>query len=329
MNKKIIAVLLAAAMCLAMAGCGQTGGDSGTNGGADNTTAAASADTDSGNGSAEAAGSSSSEQLSSEEEQDYELRTITVDNDGSKIWGQAYIPNKGGSRFPLLIFSHGIGNSYRSGRPYAQALVKEGYAVYVFDFRSGGYGKNKSDEIDPAAGHNIGMSLRTEVSDLDAVVDAADDWDFVDDDQISLIGESQGGVVTALEAADEPDDFKSVILLYPAFSIEDDIHERFSSESGVPESFMMFGWVTVGRKYATDIWDMDTYKEIDKYKGPVLLLHGTKDSTVDVSYSDRAAKVYDDVEYHRIEGSEHGFRDQYFDEAEGYIDKFLEKNMPA
>ncbi len=62
------------------------------------------------------------------------------------------------------------------------------------------------------------MSAMTEVSDLEAVIEAAKDWDFVDSSAIVAVGESQGGCVSAVYAADHADELAGLVLLYPALS---------------------------------------------------------------------------------------------------------------
>lgn len=47
------------------------------------------------------------------------------------------------------------------------------------------------------------MSVITETGDLNAVIEQVKNWDWVDKENIFLIGESQGGCVSALVAAKE------------------------------------------------------------------------------------------------------------------------------
>ena len=44
----------------------------------------------------------------------YNEETITVDYNGQKIWGAAYIPEKDLDKYPLVICSHGLGGDYTS-----------------------------------------------------------------------------------------------------------------------------------------------------------------------------------------------------------------------
>ena len=49
----------------------------------------------------------------------YREETITVDYNGQKIWGVAYIPELDKEMYPLVICSHGLGGSYTSCMEYA------------------------------------------------------------------------------------------------------------------------------------------------------------------------------------------------------------------
>lgn len=56
----------------------------------------------------------------------------------------------------------------------------------------------------------------------------------------------------------------------------------------------------------------------------MLIVHGDADSTVGVSYSERAAQSYADAELRIIEGVGHGFSGAAFGEACGYILAYLD-----
>ena len=63
------------------------------------------------------------------------------------------------------------------------------------------------------------------------------------------------------------------------------------------------------------MWDYDVYSEIGNYNNPVLLMHGDADYIVPISYAERAAEVYPDVEYHVMPGAGHGFHGQAFEDS--------------
>ncbi len=247
---------------------------------------------------------------------DYHQQEIELENQGQHIYGIAYIPDTGENKVPLVICAHGLGGSYRSNAAYAEQLASHGIAAYCFDFRGGGGSRSEGDTTE--------MSVMTEVSDLEVIMEAASEWDFVDGNRIVLLGTSQGGITSAIAAARHTDRISGLVLMYPAFLVSDAIHEQFDSLEEVPDSFR-FNWITAGRPYVEDMWDYDVYEEIGNYTDKVLLLHGSADNIVPLSYSDRAAEVYEDVEYHVIDGAGHGFSGSAFEEAVRYIFDYLQQ----
>ena len=241
----------------------------------------------------------------------YRTEEIWCQHDGSRIYGIAYIPETPEEKKPLVIFSHELGNTHAAGIPYAERLAAAGYAAYTFDFCGGTVGGGSR-----SSGSNVGMSVLTEMADLEAVLETAATWDFVDPDRIVLLGGSQGGAVTALTGCRHSDRIAGMILMYPALNIPEDVHRQFGSPDRIPETYDMFGgWIRVGRNYAADVWDVDFYQELARYPGQVLLLHGDRDTAVDRSYSERAADVLPHAAYHVISGGGHEFSGTPFEEA--------------
>ena len=74
----------------------------------------------------------------------FETRELHVNNQGADIYGVAYIPEGAGERLPLIIMSHGLGGTADSMQAYAEAMAREGYAAYCYDFRGGGE-RSRSD----------------------------------------------------------------------------------------------------------------------------------------------------------------------------------------
>ncbi|BBF41555.1 flavodoxin [Lachnospiraceae bacterium KM106-2] len=253
--------------------------------------------------------------ISNNENYDYHMEEIWSENNGNRIYGQAYIPETE-EKIPLVIFSHELCNTHTAGIDYAEELASHGVATYTFDF-NGGSSRNQSD------GKTTEMSVMTEVSDLEAVMKDAKTWGFVDTSRIILLGGSQGGMVSAITAARHTDDLAGLVLLYPAFVIPDAIHNTFSSKDAIPGTFNFLGWIQVGRNYATDVWDYDVYSEIGSFDKDVLIIHGDRDYSVDLSYSERAKEAYENCELHVIKGAGHGFYGSSFDEAMDQIWEYL------
>jgi len=140
---------------------------------------------------------------------EYEIKEIKIKNGNDNIYGEAYIP-KVDKKVPLVIFSHELSHTYKSGVEYAKILATHNIATYTFDYRGGSY-FSKSD------GKTTEMSLLTEIDDLKCVIEASKSWNFVDKDKIILMGASLGGTVSALTAAIKNDEIFALILLYPGF----------------------------------------------------------------------------------------------------------------
>lgn len=234
----------------------------------------------------------------------FTTREIWVENEGQRIYGIAYIPTQS-KRSGLAIISHGLNCTHSSVEQTAETLARHGYAAYAFDFCGGSEYDSLSDGVPTE------MSVMTELSDLHAVMDAALQWDFVDPGKIVLVGESQGGLVSALCAAERPDEVAGLVLFYPAFMLPSEVQQYFWSEDEVPDEFEILGSdITVGANYVTDMWDFDVFDYIVDYERPVLIMHGTDDDDVDPADSEEAAELYEDCELVFFEGAGHGFEDE-------------------
>ena len=229
----------------------------------------------------------------------YTTQELYAERDGNRIYGVLYRPQDAVEKLSAIIFSHGFGGTYRVGIPYAQALAEKGYAVYCFDFCGGSY-SSQSD------GSPLDMSLRTEQADLEAVICMVQELDFIDADNLFLMGTSQGGAVSAVTAADHPDEIRGLILLYPAFIMAERANELFQSEEEIPDTYY-FMWMEVGHEYFASLLGYDIYADIVGYDRDVLLLHGDADTIVPLSASERALEAFPFALLEVLPGAGHGF----------------------
>lgn len=77
--------------------------------------------------------------------------------------------------------------------------------------------------------------------------------------------------------------------------IQDNGKSSYPSVDQIPERGSLFG-VPIGRNYYADVWDLEIYQEIAAFEKPVLIFHGTADSLVPLSYSERAEDSYKEAE---------------------------------
>ena len=141
-----------------------------------------------------------------------------------------------------------------------------------------------------------------------------------------LWGESQGGFVTAITAAQHNDDVGAIVLFYPAFCARDDIHKKYNSLDEMPEVIDMMGQ-KVGKVYYEKLFDFDAYEEAKKYVGPVLIVHGDADKTVNISYGIKASETYNNAKFISLHGEDHGFSAKGKIEATKEVYKFLCDNI--
>ena len=219
-----------------------------------------------------------------------------------KIRGYLLKPEPSG-KAPAVIVSHGYASSTRFTKKYAEYFAKAGYVTVYFDFCGSGKGKS--------CGKSTDMSVLTEKEDLSAVLDKLLTFNFVDSSKIILARCSQGGLVSALLAAERETDVDKLVLYYPALCIPDDARRGkmmgFQFEpANVPQTFSAL-FVELGAKYALDAQGLDPFKKICTYSKPVLICHGTADKVVALSYAQRAAKEYPHAKLFVAKGGDHGF----------------------
>lgn len=221
---------------------------------------------------------------------------------GSKIVrGTEYRPQ--GENLPIAIVSHGFMANRTSVLQYVRVLAEMGYVAYCFDFCGGCVRGGKSDGV------TTEMSVLTEVEDLKAVIGYTRSLPYTGD-QLILMGCSQGGLVSALTAADLQTVDK-LVLFYPALCIPDDaragrmMFAKFDP-ANIPEKIRC-GFMMLGGVYPRDVINMNPFEAIAPYTGPVRIVHGTKDKVVAPEYSIRAEKAYENADLVMIDKGAHGF----------------------
>ena len=253
-----------------------------------------------------------------------ERESFSCERDGLTIKGTVFLP-KGKTDCPIAVISHGFMANQMFSQIHAQNLAKMGYAAFCFDF-CGGTLVGSSD------GDSTDMSVLTETEDLKAVIEFAKEQSYTDENGLVLLGCSQGGFVSAIVAAEMKEDVDALILLYPALCIPDDARSgemmfaKFDPQN-VPETFWC-GPMKLGRRYVTDVIEMDPYEIIHQYTGKVLIIHGNQDKIVDISYAQRAVEAYTqagaEVELKVIDKGGHMFfRPSHAYKALGYIREFV------
>lgn len=220
-----------------------------------------------------------------------------------------------------VIVSHGFASNMMITAPYAKIFEDAGYVVILFDFCMSGSGIS--------GGKSKNMSVLTQCQNLMDVLDYARNLDIVDKNHITLCGCSQGGLVSALTAAEREHDIEQLIMYYPALCIPDDARRGCLigtkiDVNHIPDEF--FGlFVKLGKKYIMDAQSLDPYEQICTFKKPVLIIHGIEDKLVDISYSRKAGEKYSNAQLIEVHG-DHGFITKGFHAAKKATIQYLKNN---
>lgn len=229
---------------------------------------------------------------------------LSLTGEDEAIEGILYRPDTNQETYPTVILAHGFGGnySYITGN-LARELAKNGYAAYAFNFRN------------PDTRSMLNTSVLTEAATLNNVIDRLKAYSWVDTNNLYLLGESQGGFVASYVAAKREEnpaqqDIKKLVLYYPAFVLQDDAKSRnpgYQDPDYVWAETETIMGNQVSGMYSRDALSFDIYEVIAGYKKDVLIVHGTADSVVPLSYSERAAATYENATLKTIDGAGHGF----------------------
>jgi dipeptidyl aminopeptidase/acylaminoacyl peptidase len=190
--------------------------------------------------------------------------------DGLEIHGQLFKPKTQQGRAPAIVFMHGgpirqmlptwhYGYYYHNAYGLNQYLASRGYVVLSVNYRSGiGYGRAFRE-----ARHR-GPRGASEYQDIVAAGKYLRSRSDVDAKRIGLWGGSYGGYLTAMGLARDSDLFAAGV----------DLHGVHDWSRRVGDSPWATGeLVKLGR-------ESSPISSVDKWKSPVLLIHGDDDRNV-------------------------------------------------
>ena len=193
--------------------------------------------------------------------------------DGLEIHGQLFKPKNASGKMPALIFTHGgpprqmlLGwhymYYYHNSYAMNQYLASRGYMVLSVNYRSGiGYGR--AFRLAP----HRGARGASEYQDVVAGAKYLRSRDDVDQKRIGLWGGSYGGYLTALGLARNSDIFSAGVDFHG-------VHDWSIRVSGLPLQFSSPEQTRVARESSPN-------SSVDKWKSPVLLIHGDDDRNVE------------------------------------------------
>jgi pimeloyl-ACP methyl ester carboxylesterase len=240
--------------------------------------------------------------------------------DGIRLDAKLEMPENNQGSCPLAIVVHGLtGNKEEAHILAAAASLREcGVATLRVDMY--GHGKSDGDFVDHTLYKWVSNGLR--------VVDYVRGLDFVD--EIFCVGHSQGALLTILLAGMVPDHLAAIAPLSPAVSIIEIARTgRFFDvefdPDHVPDVFS-FHDKPISGNYIRVAQTIDVNRAIDAYAKPVLIVHGTEDTAVDVSFGIAVAKRYENAELVLVEGDDHCFH-RHLDKALDAVGDFFRRQL--
>jgi hypothetical protein len=202
---------------------------------------------------------------------------------------------------PCVILFHGFTGSKQESSflftKLSRRLEKEGIGAIRFDFS----GSGDSD------GEFQDMTFGGEVEEASAILHYARTLDWIDPNRISLLGFSMGGAVATQVAKRFPDQIEKLGLWAPAGLMNQKASIYYQPDRVRADGTVDLGGLLLGRAFYEELKDWDLFKGIDVFKGPVRILHGTKDETVPLEVGKRYLEIYENVSLIPISGANHVF----------------------
>lgn len=217
-----------------------------------------------------------------------EVRPLSFETRGLMLRGTAYVP-KSVAPGPTVVMCHGFtGNRIETGRLFvtlARQFVQVGLGVVAVD--RAGHGESDGEFFD--------TNITNDLADTHQTLDRIASFDFVDRDNLHLLGFSLGAVIASVVAAETSHSIRSLTLWSPAAVFAD--NARAGGLPGQPNPTQLedggfdFEGLRLGPRFREAAADFDPYRSATGYRGPVRILHGAQDF-IPVEYAERYRDVY-------------------------------------
>ncbi len=235
-------------------------------------------------------------------------------DDGIRLNAALELPPGHPERYPLVIVFHGFTGHMEERHILAvsRAIREAGFATLRVDL----YGHGKSD------GQFVKHTLYKWLTNALTVIDYARGLESVTD--LYLCGHSQGGLTAMLAGAMKHEAIRGLIPLSPALMILDGARTgnmlgQTFDPAHIPDLLPPWG---LDGNYLRVAQTIHAEEAIDRFHGPVLIVHGAQDETAPVEYAVRAAERYRNAELVIIPGETHCY-DYHLDQVTDAVRAWL------
>ncbi len=258
--------------------------------------------------------------------------TITVQSEGYALNGVLLKSRGDYGKYPAIIFLVGSGGTssystdYRNFVDYyfEQKLLNLGFAIVYFDKRG----------VESSEGVWYNTTFEQRALDAKNVALKVGGYDFIDENNIYLVGHSQGGWIAQIAVATWPDVFAGAISMAgPTYGVRkqiiDEYHSRFICDDNMSEEaalkkatrnvnrdlffISLLGW-TGNWKQLRIIRDFEAYEYIHSITKPFLFLFAENDELVNPKWAiEDLEKIFPGgpppfIETYTATGQNHSFR---------------------
>jgi len=212
-------------------------------------------------------------------------KTVEIESGKLRLRGMLHIPDNINGKVPIVIILHGLCGD-KMGPHFifvklSRLLEKVGIASIRFDFA--GSGESDGDFID--------MTVGSELKDTNNILNYVRTLDFVDNDNVGIVGLSMGGAVASMLAGNRKSEIKTMCLWAPAGNIDEIILDKHYI-AGNYEKFRRLGYLDIeglllGTGFVDNVKDLRIYEKASAYDKKSLIIHGKKDDVVLLSASQK------------------------------------------
>ena len=241
---------------------------------------------------------------------------MTIMDDGIRLSAVLETPAGAAGACPLVIILHGLTSAMN--RPHtlraAEAMREAGFATLRFDL----FGHGES------GGEFRRHTLYKWIANTMAVIDRMRALGYTD---LYLSGHSQGGLVAAVAGGMEADRIRGLILRAPAFMIPRGARDgnipgyRFDPDR-IPDEIPLGPGLVLEGNYIRVARTVNVEEAADRFRGPVLILHGDADDVVPLETVRPVADRYENGTLAVIPGESHHF-DKHPEEMANLIRNFM------
>ena len=206
----------------------------------------------------------------------------------------------------IVVLCHGIRGNKTERKSFdklVKYLAENKYNSFRFDFRAHG----------ESTGNDYEMTITKEIEDLNMTLNFLNNRGF---EEYILLGASFGGSIVSLLDYNKYN-VKALIIWYGALDYKGTTVDMFSDEAkeivdkqGYYKTYSNSGReFKFGKELFKEVYRILPYKELIKIDRPILFVHGTGDSMVPYTLSEKVSALCENSKLVLIENGEHCFDD--------------------